>query len=85
MSHVCLKYVNQDTSTPKETAKRPIESRNNPGLLISVGCVAVSFFFTRVGNFGKETPLTTENLFVESVREGVTRRKLADVLCELGF
>ena len=68
-------------STPKKTAKRPIESRNNPGILISVGF----FFSCSVANFGKETRLATENLFGESVREGVTRRKLADVLSDLGF
>ena len=33
-----------------------------------------------MGNFGKETQLATENLFVENVGEGVTRRKMADVL-----
>ena len=82
-------------STLKKPAKRPMESQNNLVILISVGCVAV--LFPRVGNFGKETRLATENLFVESVHDGhslqinslhgedVTRLKLADVLHDLGF
>ena len=40
-------------------------------------------FAIRLGNFGKTSHISTENLFVKPKREGVLRRKLADVLVDL--
>lgn len=42
-------------------------------------------FAIRLGNFGKTSYISTENLFVRPKREGVLRRKLADVLVDLGI
>ena len=42
-------------------------------------------FAIRLGNFSKTSYISTENLFVKPKREGVLRRKLADVLVDLGI
>ena len=42
-------------------------------------------FAIRLGNFCKTSYISTENLFVRPKREGILRRKLADVLVDLGI
>ena len=74
----------QTTSlTPKKTAKKgrkPKESGPSDFCRICACSLAI-----RLPNGGKTSFISTENLFVEPKREGVTRIKLADVLLDLGI
>ena len=64
-------------STPKKPAKRERKPESSGP---SDFCrICACSFAIRLGNFGKTSYISTENLFVEPKREGVTRRKLADV------
>ena len=73
----------QNTSSPKTTSNRGRKSKQ-PGP--SDFCRLCSRSFS-IGSChsGKVSYISTQNLFVESSRDGVRRRKLADVLCDLGF
>ena len=42
-------------------------------------------FAIRLGNFGKTSYILKENIFIEPVRNEIRRRRLADVLQDLGF
>ena len=74
----------QTTSlTPKKPAKKgrkPKESGPSDFCRICACSLAI-----RLPNGGKTSFISTENLFVEPKREGVTRIKLADVLLDLGI
>ena len=74
----------QTTSlTPKKPAKKgrkPKESCPSDFCRICACSLAI-----RLPNGGKTSFISTENLFVEPKREGVTRIKLADVLLDLGI
>ncbi len=71
------------SSIPQKPAKRGRKPKSSgPSDFCKIcGCS----FAIRLGNFGKTSYISTENLFVEPKRGGVLRRKLADVLVDLGI